>query len=53
MRKVFLAGSAVCVVLGACADAPAQDQIEAGEQVYEGHSKLSWCETPTHLSYPI
>jgi len=34
MRKIFLATSAACVVLGACADAPAQDRIEAGEQVY-------------------
>ena len=37
MRKVFLAGSAACVVLGAGADALAQDQIGAGEQVYEEH----------------
>ena len=37
MRKIFLAGSAACVVFGACADAPAQDRIEAGEQVYEEH----------------
>ena len=37
MRKIFLAGLATCVVLGACTDAPAQDQIEAGEQVYEEH----------------
>jgi quinohemoprotein ethanol dehydrogenase len=37
MRKVFLAGYTVCVVLGACADAPAQDQVGAGEQVYEEH----------------
>ena len=37
MRKIFLASSAACVVLGAWADAPAQDQIEAGEQVYEEH----------------
>ena len=37
MRKVFLAGCAACVVLGACADAPAQDRIAAGEQVYEEH----------------
>ena len=37
MRKIFLASFAACVVLGACADAPAQDRIEAGEQVYEEH----------------
>src|SRR3954463_8637271 len=37
MRKIFLAGSAACLVLGPCADAPAQDRIEAGEQVYEEH----------------
>ena len=37
MRKIFLASSAACVVLGARADAPAQDQIEVGEQVYEEH----------------
>jgi quinohemoprotein ethanol dehydrogenase len=37
MRKVFLAGCAACVVLGACADARAQDWIAAGEQVYEEH----------------
>ena len=37
MRKIFLASCAACVVLGACADAPAQDRIEAGEQVYEEH----------------
>jgi quinohemoprotein ethanol dehydrogenase len=40
MRKIFLAGSAACVVLGACTDAPAQDQIEAGEQVYEEHCAI-------------
>ena len=32
MRKIFLASSTACVVLGVCADAPAQD-----EQVYEEH----------------
>ena len=39
MREFFLAGAAVCVALGACADATAQDRamIEAGEQVYEEH----------------
>jgi quinohemoprotein ethanol dehydrogenase len=39
MREFFLAGAAVCVALGTCADAPAQDRamIEAGEQVYEEH----------------
>ena len=37
MRKIFLASSTACVVLGACAHAPAQDRIEAGEQVYEEH----------------
>ena len=37
MRKIFLASSAACVVLGARADAPAHDQIEVGEQVYEEH----------------
>ena len=37
MRKIFLASSTTCVVLGACADAPAQDRIAAGEQVYEEH----------------
>ena len=37
MRKIFLAGFAACVVLSACTDAPAQDQIAAGEQVYEEH----------------
>src|SRR3954454_3689442 len=37
MHKIFLAGFAACVVLGACTDAPAQDQIGAGEQVYEEH----------------
>jgi quinohemoprotein ethanol dehydrogenase len=37
MRKILLASSAACVVLGAGADARAQDQIEAGEQVYEEH----------------
>ena len=37
MRRIFLASCATCVVLGACADAPAQDRIEAGEQVYEEH----------------
>jgi mono/diheme cytochrome c family protein len=30
-----IACSAACVVLGACTDAPAQDQIQAGEQIYE------------------
>ena len=37
MRKIFLAGFAACVALGAPANAPAQNQIEAGEQVYEEH----------------
>jgi quinohemoprotein ethanol dehydrogenase len=37
MRKIFLAGFAACVALGAPTNAPAQDQIEAGEQVYEEH----------------
>ena len=37
MRRIILACSAAGVVLGACADAPAQDQIQAGEQVYEEH----------------
>jgi quinohemoprotein ethanol dehydrogenase len=37
MRKIFHSGFAACVVLGACADAPAQDQVAAGEQVYEEH----------------
>jgi quinohemoprotein ethanol dehydrogenase len=39
MREFFLAGAAVCVALGACTDATAQDRamIEAGEQVYEEH----------------
>jgi len=37
MRKIFLAGFAACVVLGALTNAPAQDQIEAGEQFYEEH----------------
>jgi quinohemoprotein ethanol dehydrogenase len=39
MRELFLASAAACVVLGACADARAQDRaaIEAGEQVYEEH----------------
>jgi quinohemoprotein ethanol dehydrogenase len=36
MRAIFLASATACVVL-ACADAPAQDRIEAGEQVYEEH----------------
>ena len=35
MHKIFLASSAACLVL--CADAPAQDQVGAGEQVYEEH----------------
>ena len=34
MHKIFLTA---CVVLGVCSDAAAQDQIEAGEQVYEEH----------------
>ena len=37
MRKIFLAGSAGCIVLGACSAAPAQDRVAAGEQVYEEH----------------
>jgi quinohemoprotein ethanol dehydrogenase len=37
MRRIILACSAAGVVLGACADAPAQEQIQAGEQVYEEH----------------
>ena len=39
MRELFLASAAACAVLGACADALAQDRavIEAGEQVYEEH----------------
>ena len=37
MRKIFLAGFAACVALGAPTNAPAQNQIEAGEQVYEEH----------------
>ncbi len=37
MRKIFLAGFAACVAVGAPTNAAAQDQIEAGEQVYEEH----------------
>jgi len=37
MRKIFLAGFAACVALGPPTNAPAQDQIEAGEQVYGEH----------------
>ncbi len=39
MRDLFLAAATACVVLGACADALAQDRavIESGEQVYDEH----------------
>ena len=40
MRKIFLAGFAACVLLGAPTNAAAQDQIEAGEQVYEEHCAI-------------